>query len=312
MFFALACAYAHAQTELAPEIRHFISLNADLGYSALLHTIDKVPVSSGLNANIGAAYRFYYNNFILSVGAEGAYQINFNRIEDLDFALRMRDTEGDIFNMHVKVDKSRDRNHMVNVNIPLLVGGEWKRFYFLVGPKVALNLYGSAATQAEYTTYGEYERYYDDFYNMENHQFVTGTKMVSGLMDIKWNMNILAHAEVGARVDKFNKHRTFQVKPDRVRMYLAAYMDFGVLNLISTGQNKDIFYYVETEDEGLKFYIQPLMRSSLANDAVVRNLNVGIKYTVAFELPQKGKSYIYDYNRVSTNYRKRGGNQSIQ
>lgn len=248
----------------------------------------------------------------MSVGAEGAYQINLNHIEDLDFALRMQDTEGDLFDMHVQVEKSRDRNHMLNLNIPLLLGGEWQRFYFFVGPKLAINLYGSAVTQAEYTTSGEYERYYDDFFDMENHQFVTGSKMVSGVMDIKWNMNILAHFEIGARVGKYNRHRVFKNNPDNIRMYVGAYMDFGVLNLIPTGQNNDIFYYVETEDKGLQFYVQPLMRSSLANDAVVRNLNVGIKYTVAFELPQKGKSYIYEYDRVNSHYRKRGGNQYIQ
>ena len=37
----------------------------------------------------------------------------------------------------------------------------------------------------------------------------------------------------------------------------------------------------------------------------------GIKYTIAFEGKQRKKSYIYDYNRVERNYRKRGGNQNI-
>ena len=54
------------------------------------------------------------------------------------------------------------------------------------------------------------------------------------------------------------------------------------------------------------------MQSALADNAVFRNLNVGIKYTIAFELPQKGKSYIYDSNKVGRDYIKRGGNQSIK
>ena len=102
------------------------------------------------------------------------YDLNANRLDEHDEVLLMRDTEGDIFNMHVHVDKSRDLAHMVNLNIPLLVGGEWGRFYFLVGPKVSLNLYGSTSSVAQITTYGEYDRYYDDFYDMPNHQFVTG------------------------------------------------------------------------------------------------------------------------------------------
>ena len=312
VFCALVCAYTHAQTELSPEIRYFISLNGDLGYSALLHNIENYKPSSGMNANIGASFRFYHNKFIMSAGVEASYQLNINKIENMDFSLPMKDTEGDLFNMHVLVYKSQDRTHTVNMNVPVLVGGEWQRFYFMVGPKVGINMFATALSEAEYSTYGEYERYYADFHNMENHQFVTDNQMVSGVLDMKWNMNLMAHVEVGARVDDVYKHRTFRINPDMIRMYLSAYVDFGLLNLISSQKNPPIFDYRDTEDKGLQFYIQPLMRSSLANDAFVRNLNVGIKYTVAFEMPQKGKSYIYDYNKVGQDYRKRGGNQSIQ
>ena len=53
------------------------------------------------------------------------------------------------------------------------------------------------------------------------------------------------------------------------------------------------------------------MLSNLTDGAIFRNLNIGIKYTIAFEGKQRKKSYIYDYNRVERNYRKRGGNQNI-
>ena len=308
----LACARVCGQTKLAPEIRHFISMNGDLGYSALLHTIDNHPASSGLNANLGVGYRLYCNKILISFGAEAAYQLNTNKIEDLDFALKMKDTEGDLFDMHVLVYESRDRSHMVNINVPFYMGAEWKRFYFLVGPKIAINLYGSASSQAEYTTYGEYGRYYADFHNMENHQFVSGNKMESGLLPMKWNLNVLAHMEVGSRIGKFYQYRVYRENPEMMRMYLAAYMDFGTLNLVSTKGNSPLFDYRETEDKGLQFYIQPLMRSDLVNGALVRNINVGIKYTIAFEIQQAGKSFVYDDDKPKQTTRKRGGNQSMR
>ena len=223
----------------------------------------------------------------------------------------MMDTEGDIFQMHVMMDKSRDRSHMVNLNIPLLIGGEWKRFYFLLGPKVSINMYGSTSSKAEYTTFGEYERYYDDFYEMPNHQFESGRKMSSSSIKMKWNFNILAHAEIGARIGHMYKHQMFRLNPDMIRMYVALYADFGVLNLHSASKTDvGTFGYRET-DEGVQFYVQPLMLSNLASGAVFRNLNVGVKFTVAFELKQNSKSYIYDYHRVERNYRRRGGTQAI-
>ena len=120
-----------------------------------------------MNTNLGIDYRIFHNNFLFSVGVEGMYELNTNRMENHDEAIPMIDTEGDLFQMHLHVDKSRDLSHMVNLNIPLLMGGEWGRFYFMIGPKFSINLYGATSSSANVTTYGEYERYYDDFYDDE-------------------------------------------------------------------------------------------------------------------------------------------------
>lgn len=304
-------ALVSAHTPLAPETRHFLSLHGDAGYSAMLHTIAGQKPSTGVAGMIGFDYRLYHNSFIFSAGVEGMYELNVNHLDDHDEAIRMMDTEGDIFNMHVHVDKSKDLAHMANVNIPILFGGEWGRFYFMVGPKVAISLYGMTASSAQITTYGEYDRYYDDFYDMVNHQFVSNQYMSSATLPLKWNFNIMAHAEVGGRVGHMFKHRQFRLNPDKIRMFLGAFVDFGLLNLHASSGGAPVFGYRET-DKGVQFYLQPLLHSSLADNAVFRNLNIGIKYTIAFELPQKGKSYIYDSNKVGRDYRIRGGNQGLK
>lgn len=308
---ALSCVGASAFTRLSPETYHFLSLHGDLGYSALFHTIPNQQPATGMNANIGFDYRLNHNNFLFSIGVEGMYELNANRLDEHDEVILMRDTEGDIFNMHVHVDKSRDLAHLANLNIPLLFGGEWGRFYFLAGPKLSLNLWGATSSVAQVTTYGEYDRYYDDFYDMPNHQFVTGQQMGSGLMQMKWEMNILAHIELGGRVNHMFKYKQFRINPDKVRMYVAFYADFGILNMHSSGGGAPLFEYRET-DKGVQFYLQPLFMSSMADKAAIRNMNVGIKYTVAFELPQKGKYYIYDYYKEGRSGHKRGGTQSIK
>jgi hypothetical protein len=299
-----------AYTKLSPETTSFLSLHGDLGYSALLHTIPGQKASTGVNTNIGFDYRLLHNDFLFTIGVEGMYELNVNQMNKYDEAIPMIDTEGQLFDMHVYVNKSRDLAHMVNVNIPILFGGEWKRFYFLAGPKVSLNLYGATSSTARITTYGEYEKYYDDFYDMPNHQFESNQQMSSSTLPMKWNLNVMAHLEAGARVNHMYKHKQFRLNPDKIRMYLAVYADFGILNLHVSSGGAPIFGYRET-DQGVQFFIQPMMLSSMADNAIFRNLNVGIKYTVAFELPKQGKSYIYDYNKVSRNYRKRGGNQNI-
>ena len=305
----LCCALAGAYTRLTPDNFHFFALHGDLGYSALLHTIDGKKSSAGLNGNFGFDYRLYHNDFLFSIGVEGMYERNYNLIDQLDITIPMRDTEGDIFDMHVHVDAPKDIAGMANINVPVLFGGEWGRVYFLVGPKVSVNLYGSTSSDALITTYGEYDRYYDDFYEMPNHQFESNQKMGSTTLPLKWNLNLLAHLEVGARVSHMYRHKQFRINPDKIRVYMAGYVDFGVLNLRSNKGGAPPFDYRET-DQGVQFFVQPLLLSSLSDGAVFRNLNVGAKCTVAFELPKHGKSYIYNSNR---NYRKkRGGNQLLK
>ena len=307
----LSCWCAGAFTRLSPETYHFISLHGDAGYSALLHNIAGQKPSAGLNTNLGVDYRLFHNNFIFSAGLEGMYDFNANMMDELDVVLPMRDTEGQLFNMHVHVDESRDYAHMLNLNIPLLVGGEWNRFYFMVGPKVSINLYGATTSQAMITTYGEYDEYYDDFHEMPNHQFASGQYMGSATKPMKWNFNIIAHLEIGGRVGHMFKYKQFRLNPDKVRMYLAAYADFGLLNIHVNNGGAPIFEYRET-DKGVQFYSQPLMLSNIADGATFRNLNVGLKFTVAFELPKKGKSYIYDYKKYDRPRIRRGGNQGIK
>ena len=302
---------ARAFTALTPETYHFISLHGDAGYSALLHNIDGLKPSAGLNTNFGVDYRLFHNNFLFSAGIESMYEFNANLLDELDFVIPMKDTEGDLFDMHVHVDKSRDLTHMLNLNVPLLVGGEWGRFYFLVGPKVSLNMYGSTSSKAQITTYGEYDSYYDDFYDMPNHQFASGQYMGSAVMPVKWNFNIMAHLEMGGRIGHMFKYKQFRINPDKIRMYLAAYVDFGLLNIHSGKGGAPLFEYRET-DKGVQFYCQPLVLSNRSDGAMFRNLNIGIKYTVAFELPKKGKSFIYDYKKYDRPHIKRGGNQGIK
>jgi hypothetical protein len=302
----------NAQARISSETTHGFFMSGDLGYSALLHNIQGYPASAGLNTNIGMGYRLFHDNFLFSTGLEAAYQFNANQLDNMDLKMPMRDTEGQLFQMHVLVNESQDFTHMVNLNLPILFGGEWGKVYFLVGPKIAINVYGAASSSAVYTTYGEYDEYYDDFYDMPNHQFESNRKMSSGTLPMDWNMNIMAHLEIGSRVGHYYKYKIFRINPDKVHMYLAAYVDFGVLNIHSNKAGEPIFDYKETEDQGVQFYIQPLLISSASNNAVIRNLNIGIKYTICFPMKPSGKSFIYDWWKAGRDYRKSGGNQAFK
>lgn len=306
------CLCASAHTKLSPELVSFISLHGDLGYSALLHTMPNQKTASGFNPTIGVDCRVYYNNFLFSVGVEAMYQLNTFSISPFNDTIPMRDTEGNDFRMIAQVGKPRDLTHMVNLNIPILFGGEWGRFYFLVGPKVSLNLYGAASSSAVYETYADYTRAYDDFHDMPIHQLESDQLMSSNTLPLKWEqMNIMAHAEIGARFNRMHRHKQFRNNPDKIRMYLAAYVDYGVLNIYKSYTGAE-WYGHGNAGEALQFTLRPVITTKFADNAQFNNLNVGIKYTIAFELPQHGKSFLYNGYGSGRSTRKRGGNQGYK
>lgn len=308
----LACFYicAIAHTRLTPETHNYITLHGDVGVSMLLHNIPNQRPGAGMNGIVGVDYRLFHNNFLFTIGAEGMYNLFVNPLDSIHESIRMLDTEGQQFTMHVQVHNSQDRAYMATVNIPVLVGGEWGNFYFLAGPKFSYSFYGATSSSALATTYGEYERYYDDFYDMPNHQFETNKTMESGMLKMKWNMNVLAHLEMGGLLQTLKKNRGYSRYDDKVRTYLAVYADFGILNLRTSEGGDPIFGHRETETEGVQFFVQPLLTSDMSADAVFRSLSVGVRFTVAFPMHEVGKSYKYNAKRTNSLNRKRRGTQA--
>ena len=308
MAFFYLCSNAH--TRLTPETHNYVTVHGDLGASVLLHNIPNQKPGAGMNGIIGVDYRLYHNNFLFTIGAEGMYNLFVNPLDNVHDTLMMNDTEAQLFGMNVLVKSSRDRAHMVNVNVPVLVGGEWGNFYFLVGPKLSLNLYGATSSSALATTYGDYDRYYDDFYDMPNHQFETNKPLESGMIAMKWNMNVLAHVEIGGLFQTVKKHRGYTRYAEKVRTYLSVYADFGVLNLRSSQGGNPIFGNRETDQGEVQFYVEPLLTSDLSDGKIFRSLSIGVRYTVSIPMPERGKSYKYNHKRSSVLNRKRRGTQA--
>ena len=310
VFAALYCLCASAYTKLTPETTHFIGLWGGLGYSGWLHSMDDIKPLSGVAPSVGVGYRLLHNGFVFQTGLEGQYTWVKGKIPDMNRQVWMDDHDipNEQFQMNVTFSDYSDVTQTMNVQVPVLLGCEYKRFYMLAGMTVGASVFANAKSQATMTTQGQYERYIGMMEDIPNHGFETA-KVKSGTRQVNMGVNLLAHLEVGARLDKFNPNTGYHHQKHTYRLYLGAFAEYGLLNIHSSSSQGSLLNL--DFSHGVQADMTPFMLCDEMKGGKVNPLTVGIKCTVMFELPKPGKSYIYDYYESEHDRRKRGGNQGI-
>ena len=300
-----------AATKLTPDERHMFGVWGSIGYSGLMHNLKGSQIPSGVAPAIGAGYRFYRNGAILQTGVEGQYawmkcvmpfEVHEQRMVDAD-------ANREPFMMTVTVSDRRESYTMLNVQVPIYAGYEGEKWYMLAGLTVGLNMYGKATSWGTMTTQAVYERLIGIMEAMPNHG-LTRVDIESGEKAFRTNVNMMAHVEVGGRLDKVNLKKGYKPTNHLHRLYLAAFVDYGFLNVNKNSSEGDLLKLDFTN--GVQASVAPLMMSTQMLQKRINPLVVGVKFTAMFELPKHGKSNVYDSKKVSSGFIKRGANQSMQ
>jgi len=284
------------------------------GYSNLfLKSSEVVSNPGGFGGIAGLGYGYKYNHFILETGVEFDYKSSLSKYRDFSMqagkfidentgreipvgatitsAMRPVVEGGFVhtgftpesrFVMQYNFTDLQDSYKICYVNIPLRVGGTFNGFYFLVGPKIGLNVLSYAETSGKHSSTGYFPQDIGYLSEMPNHSFV---KNKTGGDDTRFNgklgLNLAASAEVG--VNFLLPYTHFQ------ELRLAVFADYGVLDVnsndyISTANtNGDFVYVPATGQAGLDPNV--VKYNSLLTSNVKPSVNpfiVGLKVTVLF------------------------------
>ncbi|MCL2597077.1 MAG: hypothetical protein FWD66_05340 [Paludibacter sp.] len=221
--FISLCTCVSAQTS------GWFSFWGEAGYSRLnnnivnVDTLPKVYSIQGFGLGLGIGYEFHYKKFIATFGLEGNYWNMNTVVDNFQLQTRMIDTEGWEYTGIFDLKNNTDRYQMAYMNIPLMFGFHLpKKWYFLVGAKYGLNIWGQSTTGDKKTTVtssGRYDQFIDDFKNMENHEFWKYNRIYT--TDISFENNLAASLEIGKYLYISN---TFATR-------LAVFADYGFLNI---------------------------------------------------------------------------------
>ena len=276
---------------VAAQSRHYIDVWAGGGYDALLHGMEHTRVPGGGGFNAGVGYELNANMFMLQTGAEFQYFGSKTRLEGYseDYTLRYDDgrAQTDMLYQYNFLEYT-ERHRAGYVNVPLLLGVKFDRYYALVGTKVGLNLLGGFASDAQIhlspydpAAIEEFGRKYPPF-----------DVAREGGLDL--GLNVTASAEFGVTLDEWlprNMTRLNNQRRTPVSYRAGVFVDYGLTNLNKAGTASRLVQ-PQTDESGL--VADPLVldyahlpASTLAEGHPLHNLYAGVKLTVQFDLTKK-------------------------
>ena len=300
----LLCSPAQAKVD------HYVGGYAQIGEWSLLPSKSDYAGSIGVAGGVGFQYelqagkKYRPTRFLmdLGVGATGgmtAYMQSSSKVEKL---LNQEDLEHDRFDYVYDIQDRKDRYTNIAVHVPIMFGIQYKRFYALAGMKVYANIYTKSHSNANLTTYGDYVEF-DLHRNMPEYQFFEDKKVSTG-MKTSLNLDLDLSFEIGGRLGNVLYDVGYDVPKSKIEYRLAAFMDYGLLDIHSKGTKSALKlperYDINPESQNYIYWTTTMIDNLEMNDVMstngfasaVKNLVVGIKFTILFQLPEQGQCVI--------------------
>lgn len=292
---------------LNAKITNYFGAYGNIGEWSLLPTNSAYKPSLGVAGGGGAVYEMQIGKnygstqFLLQVGlglsggTTSFSQSSTSRAElkdqwDQDPFSTPKTTIDYIYEARDRHDKYTD----LALQIPIMVGLQHKRFYALAGLKLYPHVLTKSYSDAILTTYGK-SAYFDEMRNQPEYQFFTDIPIESNIKT-SLNFDMDVSFEMGFRLGFVSDATGFDVPKSKIEYRLAAFFDYGLLDIRSTNIGEALI----TPDEysiDLTGKTNPMIDNLKMNDIIstkgfadkVNNLIVGLKFTILFQLPEKGQ-----------------------
>lgn len=181
--------------------------SAGIGYANNLSQKE----SNGVATNVGLGYRLSYRHFLFDVGVGGQYMYTDDKLDDITVTLPGTDEEGvDYMGCHTWNHRI-DRVQCAQISVPVVVGGEWNKFNFLLGAKMTVPVWTHSQVGGLYSLEGVYTRYIEPFENMPRHGYVQDQAYKDPVRQGDKSFDLRVVANVNYRVAKWQYYRRSNV-----------------------------------------------------------------------------------------------------
>ena len=310
LFFALLfCGTIQAK------VNHYVGGYGHVGEWSLLPSESDYTASFGVAGGLGFLYElqagptYQPTRFLFDVGVGAQYGMtSFMQSSNAEVPLpNQTDLDGMTFDYIYEIEDRHDQYTNMSVQVPLMIGVQHRKFYMLVGVKATASLLTQAHTTALISTYGRYysgdKKVFDDFRNMPEYQFFTDLPQQKSAPASPLNLNLDACLEIGGRLGVVNYAVGYDVPKRKVEYRLAGFLDYGLVDIHKQQTLESIKlpigYNIENDKESTApvYKTRTMVEKLEVNDimstngfaASVKNLMVGLKFTILFQLPEPGQ-----------------------
>lgn len=286
------------------DIHHHIGLWGQVGYSNLfmsnLNTDLNIKTLGGVGGGVGLGYQLNYQHFLLNTGLEFNMYNSATRFLSDDATTLTKSFEISpypsmeyVYNFKNFADKSRTGY----LQIPVLAGGEWGRWYFMAGPKIGLSVMADAATSSLVSTHiNDNQLMGGVLENMPSHALITDVPYQGTREKLKLGLNLALHAEAGLYLDEWFRPNNQKNKSTQntffsnLRYRVGIFAEYGVLNIQSSSNTIDgrtLPVRFNDMSNPLDLSMLPMLTTDIASNARVNPFLVGVKVSIFYELPRK-------------------------
>ena len=132
----------------------------------------------------------------------------------------------------------------------------------------------------------------DEWEEMDNHGYRKNVDLAQSGSRVPFKMDIMLSAEVGYE----------WVMKETWRLRLAAYADYGLVNINPKGNDYAAFVPAATKFDFATYQLHPSFGSRETSSAGVHNLFVGLKFTILYTLYQPDKCILCSHTRRSKHW----------
>ena len=301
-----------------------IGISLEGGFSHLFLGKNLSPVGYAkpwLGGGGGAAlyYELQYKHFLFRTGFGVDYMVNNNRLNVPDYTATIAEYPG--MKYHYTFNKYSETTHYGVGYVPVMLGGNFDRIFFLVGAKIGVVSFGGSTTpKTDVTIWATDDDVIDPMTGLYTHQMTdysfTGQKTPIAFN----NLNIMGSFEIGLNLDSrlwkaskeddgkpkslkdrrkaqqkakrkpvnkgayYKKLREKKPFKDCLHYRLSLFADYGISNLLPSNlPTGDLMTFNNVSD------ITPhsIYHYSAHQNAVLNNLLVGVKLAIQYEIPHK-------------------------
>ena len=229
----------------------------------------------------------------LGVGLQGgttAFMQSSNAKVALDGIL---DSDGDKFTYNYILNNRHDKYTDFALQIPLMVGVQYRKFYALAGLKLYAHVATKSHTTGLVTTYGHYEQFeFEDLYDDPANQFFTDLPL-SKKERTSLKPDLALSFEVGGRLGFITDAVGFDVPKRKIEYRLAGFFDYGLNDIHSAESLESFKTPTEYSSTGMvdNLEMNDIMRTTDFAESV-HSFTIGLKFTILFPMPEEGRCVI--------------------